>query len=75
MVNQTGLQGSFDFDLAYTDEPPPLKPNAPADAPILDTSGPTLAEALRDQLGMRLEARKAPVDYLVIDHAERPTAN
>ena len=75
VVNQTGIQGSFDFELAYTFEPAPPNPNAPAGAPILDDSGPRLAEALRDQLGLRLEARKAPVDYLVIDHAERPTEN
>ena len=76
IVNQTGLQGSFDFDLSYTDDPPVRAPaNAPPDAPLLDDSGPRLAEALRDQLGLKLEARKAPVDYLVIDHAERPTEN
>jgi uncharacterized protein (TIGR03435 family) len=38
-------------------------------------SGRVPSEALRDQLGLKLEAREAPVDYLVIDHAERPTAN
>jgi uncharacterized protein (TIGR03435 family) len=76
LVNQTGLQGAFDFDLAYTDEPPLRAPgDTSQDAPVLDAAGPTLAEALRNQLGLKLEARKAPVDFLIIDRADRPTAN
>ena len=76
VINQTGLLGNYDFDLAFTDEPllePPAK--EARDAGLLDQSGPTLFEALQNQLGLKLEARKAPVDILVIDHVERPTAN
>ncbi len=68
VVNQTGLQGYYDFDLAFTGEPP-------ADVGLLDQSGPSLFDALQNQLGLKLEARRAPVDILVIDHAERPSAN
>jgi uncharacterized protein (TIGR03435 family) len=76
VINQTGLQGNYDFDLAFTDEPL-LEPQGKTatDSGPLDQSGPTLFEALQNQLGLKLEARKAPVDILVIDHAERPSAN
>jgi uncharacterized protein (TIGR03435 family) len=40
-----------------------------------DDSGPTLMEALKDQLGLKLESTKGPVDVLVIDHVEEPSEN
>ena len=42
----------------------------------IDPDGPSLATAVSEQLGLRLESRKGPVDVLVIDHAEKvPIAN
>jgi uncharacterized protein (TIGR03435 family) len=64
IVNQTGLTGDFDFTLDLTmDEgrPNPLDPSL-------------LISAMREQLGLTLKAQKAQVDYLVIDSAERVTA-
>jgi uncharacterized protein (TIGR03435 family) len=76
VIDQTGLTGGYDFNLAFTDDPPPIRAgNAPVDPLLLDTSGQNVFEALRSQLGLRLEARRTPVDILVIDHAERPTEN
>jgi uncharacterized protein (TIGR03435 family) len=73
VVDQTGLSGRFDFTLEWTPES-----NGPAqsraDAP-LDSQGATFLEALKDQLGMKLKATKAPMDVLVIDHVERPSEN
>ena len=40
-----------------------------------DTSGPTIFEAVRNQLGLRLDRQKGPVDVIVIDHAEKPSEN
>jgi uncharacterized protein (TIGR03435 family) len=65
VVDETGLNGTFDFSLEWLPEF-----NAPADA-----SGPTFREALKEQTGLTLEPKKGPVDILVIDHIEQPEAN
>jgi uncharacterized protein (TIGR03435 family) len=73
VVDQTGLTGNYDFTLSYR---PVLPPDAPADAlPPEDRDLPTLFEALPSQLGLRLTATRGPVDHLVIDHIDKPTAN
>ena len=73
MIDATGLTGTFDFLLEFTPEsqgatPPGL--NAP-----LDPDGPTFEEALREQLGLKLESRKTSMDVLVMDHVEHPSEN
>ena len=66
VVNKTGLPGKWDFDLAWTyDDTRLTDPNAP----------PGLFTAVQEQLGLRLDAVKAPVDVLVVDSVERPGAN
>lgn len=71
-VNQTNLEGCFDFELTFTREQPLAvsQGNAPIEA-----SGPTIFEALQKQLGLKLEARRGPVATMVIDHAEKPSEN
>jgi uncharacterized protein (TIGR03435 family) len=63
VLDKTGLAGTYDFALEWS---PGLEPEATA---------PSLTTALREQLGLRLEQEKAPVEVLVIDSLERPTAN
>jgi len=76
VVDQTGLKGGYDFELSFTrDLPPGFNENTRLNGEPLDTSGPTLFEALRQQLGLKLEAQKAPVGIMVIDHAEKPSEN
>jgi uncharacterized protein (TIGR03435 family) len=66
VLDQTGLAGRFDFVLKWTpDEAQGSDPNAP----------PGLFTAFQEQLGLKLEPIKAPVDVLVIDHVEWPTEN
>jgi uncharacterized protein (TIGR03435 family) len=66
VVDQTGLAGRFDFVLKWTpDGAETSDPNAP----------PELFTAIQEQLGLKLEPVKAPVDVLVIDHVERPSEN
>lgn len=63
--NDTGLTGKFDFELFWS-----------ARRPEVDDSGPDLVTAVQEQLGLKLELKKGPVDVVVIDHVERtPTAN
>jgi uncharacterized protein (TIGR03435 family) len=75
VIDRTGLAGSFDIDLTFTPErlaqgPPP--PGAPP-LPSIDPNGPSLFTAVQEQLGLKLESERAPVEVLVIDHVERPT--
>ena len=73
VVDQTGVNGVFDFKLTY--DPASTWPSADATAGTSD-SGPSIFTALQEQLGLRLESRKVPIEYLVIDHVERaPTEN
>jgi len=67
VIDKTGLTGRFDIHLEYTrpkslDEPDP-------------SAAPTIFTALQQQLGLRLRADKGPVDVIVVDHAEKPSAN
>jgi uncharacterized protein (TIGR03435 family) len=68
VINETGLEGRFDIDLEYVR---PLPGGAAAEVP----EGPTLPNALQEQLGLRLERRRAPVPVLVIDAATRPSVD
>jgi uncharacterized protein (TIGR03435 family) len=66
------LTGLWDFDLTWTPEQATqLAPGAPPIA--IDPNGPSIFTALQEQLGLKLDSTKGPVDVLVIDHVERPT--
>ena len=77
VVDKTGLQGRWDFTLTWTPDetqfagagvrvpPPSNDPNAP----------PVISTAFQEQLGLRLESTRAPVDVLVVDRVERPSEN
>jgi len=73
MIDRTGLSGRFDFSIEFT--PEANGPVEPAGDPAPEPRGPTFADALREQLGLKMEAVKAPLPFLVVDHVERPTAN
>lgn len=65
VVNRTSVSGIFDFRLEWTQEDSFRAPGA--------TAGPAIFTALAEQLGLRLESQRAPIDVLVIDRVERPT--
>ena len=74
VIDRTGLKGSFDIDLTFTPERMPQGPPPPGAPPLtIDPNGPSLFTALQEQLGLKLESDRAPVEVLVIDHVERPT--
>ena len=69
IVDRTGLQGRFDFDLTFTPEAElTAAPGASASPGAL----PSLFVALEEQLGLKLESQRAPVDVVVIDSIQRP---
>ena len=74
VVNETALEGKFDFTLDFDQE---LRTEMRADNPIagIEARKPSLFTAVQDQLGLKLEARKSPVDMLVVDRIGRPSDN
>jgi uncharacterized protein (TIGR03435 family) len=77
VIDRTGLKGNFDIDLEWTaDEGAiPLLEGSADPVPPPDPLGLTILAALKEQLGLKIESRKAPVDVIVIDRVDRPTAN
>jgi uncharacterized protein (TIGR03435 family) len=82
VLDRTGLTGNFDFELTWTpdqlqdfkgssDLPPGTLPQI--NGFPFDPNGPSIFTAVQEQLGLKLESTKGPVDVLVIDHVEQPT--
>jgi bla regulator protein blaR1 len=74
VLDQTALTGNYDFVLSWTPETGPCATSDSAPA-ANSPAGPSLFTAIQEQLGLKLESAKGPVDVLVIDRAERPSAN
>jgi bla regulator protein blaR1 len=81
VIDRTGLTGRYDIKLQWTPDP---GQNATAlggalppgvEPPPSDPNGPSIFAALQEQLGLRLESEKAPVDLIVIDRVEKPSEN
>ncbi len=60
VIDKTGLTGDFDFDFHWSPQ---------------DPDSPSIFTAIQEQLGLKLESDKAPVEFLVIDHVEKPSEN
>jgi uncharacterized protein (TIGR03435 family) len=84
VVDKTGLTGAYDFTLSFMPDSGgmgpmgmrPLGAGPPPDgAQTQEPVGPSLFTALQEQLGLKLVTEKEPVDVVVIDHIEQPTAN
>jgi uncharacterized protein (TIGR03435 family) len=82
VIDKTGITGNFDVKMNWTPEPGqgggafggggPPPPDAVASS---DTSGPSIFTAIQEQLGLKLEPQKGPVEIMVIDSAAKPTEN
>lgn len=89
VVDRTGLAGKFDVKIRWKPDPATIgggqvilkKGSGAGPAPAAQSSepegddAPSFIQALRDQLGLKLESTKSPVEMLVIDHLERPSEN
>ncbi len=67
VVDQTGLTGKYDITLKWSPDDGTTDPS--------DSSSPSIFTALQEQLGLKLEPQKAPVETIVIDHVELPSEN
>jgi uncharacterized protein (TIGR03435 family) len=79
VVDQTELPGRYNFKLDWTPDENQfgglgMRPPVPADN-AAPAANPDLFTAIQEQLGLRLKPAKEPVDVLVIDHVEKPSAN
>jgi len=70
VVDLTDLKGVYDLKLEWSPEPS-AEPGVEARLPADSAAKPSLFTAIQEQLGLKLEARKLPVDVLVVDHAEK----
>ena len=73
VIDETGLVGSYDLSVEWSPEPAPA--STAGAAPEMPGASTTFVEALKEQLGLKLESTKGPVEILVIDHVERPSDN
>ena len=81
VIDKTGIEGAFDVELRWTPEPgqgggpfggAPPPPEAIAQS---DSSGPSIFTAIQEQLGLKLDSTKGPVEIMIIDSATKPTEN
>jgi uncharacterized protein (TIGR03435 family) len=81
VLDKTGLTGKYDLELNWTPDQgaDPMFKGAdgaqPRAEPAPDSSGPSIFTALQEQLGLKLQSGKGPVETLVIDHVEMPSEN
>jgi uncharacterized protein (TIGR03435 family) len=73
VVDRSGLTGNWDFEMRYAPPPSQGAPPPGVELPPTDPDAPDLFTAIREQLGLKLEATKGPVDVLVIDSVEMAT--
>jgi uncharacterized protein (TIGR03435 family) len=74
VVDKTGLPGFWDFTLEFIPEGMGEGRRGPAGV-LAPMDGSSLPTALRQQLGLKLETEKAPVEVYLIDHVEKASAN
>ena len=72
VLDRTGLTGNYDFNLTWTPDQMPQRPPGVPDLPPVSGDGPSLFTAVQEQLGLKLDSQRAPVEILVIDRAEKP---
>jgi len=74
-VSMRGIQGNFDLNLLYTPEGYQPREGGNPNERRPDPNGPSIFTAIQEQLGLKLEPDKGPVEIFVIDHAEKASEN
>jgi uncharacterized protein (TIGR03435 family) len=72
VVDETGIEGTFDLTLRWSWE---QIPDAGGPAETVQPDAPSMFTAVQEQLGLRLQATKGPLDYLVVEQVEQPSEN
>jgi uncharacterized protein (TIGR03435 family) len=77
VVDRTGIDGRFDYSVTFTPDDSQFNGHPPKLPPQTEgaDSSPNLFAAIQEQLGLKLDAEKTPVDVIAIDHVEKPSAN
>jgi uncharacterized protein (TIGR03435 family) len=73
VIDKTGFSGAFDLQVDFV--PDDTTPAMPPPPPSSGISGVSIAQGLQQQLGLRLESTKGPVQLIAVDYAERPSPN
>jgi uncharacterized protein (TIGR03435 family) len=71
VVDRTGLEGFWDLEMTFTQEVNDLVP-AGVEIPPVDPNAPSIFTALQEQLGLKLDATKGPVEVVVVESVSRP---
>jgi uncharacterized protein (TIGR03435 family) len=74
VLNQTGIDGRYDFKVTFMPDEALFGGHGPP-IPVSENPAPSFFTAPQEQLGLKLDAVKAPADVMVIDHAEKPSEN
>jgi uncharacterized protein (TIGR03435 family) len=82
VMDKTGLTGRYDFEMKWTPDSIegqgqglPVVPGEKPEGSAASDPGTSMLAALQQQLGLKLESQKAPVEHLTIERAEKPSAN
>jgi uncharacterized protein (TIGR03435 family) len=78
VVDDTALTGEYDFKLEWTPDsgPPPVTGESTGGRELSAAAdGPSLFTAIQEQLGLKLVTRRAPVEFFIVDRAEKPGEN
>ena len=76
VIDKTGIDKKYNIQLQWSpDQSQSLHLSPDANRPPFDPNGPSIFTALQEQLGLKLESKKGPVEILMIDHADKPSEN
>jgi uncharacterized protein (TIGR03435 family) len=75
VIDRTGLTEHYELKLTYTPDALALQPSLRTEFPTVDPDGPSLATALKEQFGIRMQSTREPVDVLVVDSITHPSVD